>query len=177
MMTDGLYATALEIRILSAVLAKTARRALEQRADLAQAGISGLQYWIMHALSCRGHTISELSHGFMLDPSTLVPAVDALERKGFVKRGRDPSDRRRVPLSLTEQGGQFVSCAPSIDENDPLLKSLRVMGDEPSRQLLALLRAMVRHLPRGEHILRQVSSRVNLQAASESVPRENTDKQ
>jgi DNA-binding MarR family transcriptional regulator len=34
----------------------------------------------------------------MLDPSTLVPAVDALERKGLAMRGQDPNDRRRNPL-------------------------------------------------------------------------------
>ncbi len=104
MKTDGIYSTALEIHILTAVIAKKTVHALRQRLDMADAGTSGLQYKILRALDCREQTISKLSHHFMLDPSTLVPAVDALERKGFATRGRDPNDCRRVPLSLTARG-------------------------------------------------------------------------
>jgi DNA-binding MarR family transcriptional regulator len=158
--TDELY---LETRILTAIVAKTAMRALEQRLDLASAGLSHSQYGIMRALSCQEQTISELSHRFMLDPSTLVPAVDALERKGFAKRGRDPNDRRRVPLSLTEAGVRLVTDVPFVDDDDPLVQSLNAMSDEHRQQLLTLLRELVQHLPAGEDILRRVSSRVQVQ--------------
>jgi DNA-binding MarR family transcriptional regulator len=167
MNTDELYAIALEIRILAANMAKMARRAMEQRPELADASISGLQFGILHILSFKEQTITELSRKFTLDPSTLVPTVDALERKGLVKRGRDPSDRRRVPLSLTEEGGRLASLASVIDENDLLVQSLRAMGDEPARQLLALLRDLLAHMPEGEEILHHVSSRVRLQTAND----------
>ena len=153
----------LEIRILVTILAKTAMHALEQRLGLASTGLSHLQYGIMRALSIEEQTISELSQGFMLDPSTLVPAVDALERKGFAKRGKDPRDRRRVPLSLTERGAELVACVPIVDDDDPLASSLKSMSDEGCHQLLTLLRELVRQMPEGDEILNKVSSRVHNQ--------------
>ncbi len=158
MATDELYH---EIRLLVHIVAKTTMHALEQRLSMADASISGLQFAIMRALSVKQHTISELSQRFILDPSTLVPAVDALERKGLAKRGRDPKDRRRVPLSLTERGVELVSCVPIVGEDDPLAKSLEALSEEQRHQLLTLLRELVRHLPDGEEILHHVSSRVH----------------
>jgi DNA-binding MarR family transcriptional regulator len=166
--TDELYVTALEIRILSAIVAKKATHALRQR--LGDAGISGLQCGIMRALHHQEQTISELSHKLMLDPSTLVPAVDALERKGLAKRGTDPQDRRRVPLALTERGAGFVVCTPIADEDDPLVKSLSAMGDGRTHQLLALLREMVEHMPQGEETLSRVSFMVRLHTIQEPAP-------
>jgi DNA-binding MarR family transcriptional regulator len=167
MQMDELYATALEIRLLTVVVAKTARQALEQRPELSRAGVGGLQYKILHVLSCRQHTLTELSRRFMLDPSTLVPAVDSLEGKGLLRRGRDPDDRRRVPLSLTEEGKELVSRIPVIDGDDPLVKGLGALGDEKTGQLLTLLRGLARQLPEGERILEHVSSLVNLQITGE----------
>lgn len=40
MRTHGIHATALEIHILTAIIAKTAFRALENRADLANVSVS-----------------------------------------------------------------------------------------------------------------------------------------
>jgi DNA-binding MarR family transcriptional regulator len=162
MTTDELHSAALEIHMLAAITSKKVKHALEQRLGLTKTGISGLQYGIMRALSCHELTISELSHRFMLDPSTLVPAVDALERKGFATRGSDPNDRRRVPLSLTERGAALVADTPVVDDSDPLVQSLDALEDEQRHQLLTLLRELVRHMPEGEEILRRVSARVRL---------------
>jgi len=155
--------------MLMAIAAKTAMRALEQRLNLAGDGLSHLQFGILRALSCQEQTISELSDRFILDPSTLVPAVDALERKGFLRRGRDPNDRRRVPLSLTQLGAEFIASVPSVDRDDPVVQSLHRMGDESSQQLLKLLRELVKHLPEGDDILRHVSARVQSHIAQEPV--------
>jgi DNA-binding MarR family transcriptional regulator len=159
METNELY---LEIRILISILAKQALHALEQRLAATDAGISALQLGILRALTVKSQTITELSQHFMLDPSTLVPAVDALERKAFARRGRDPDDRRRVPLSLTEQGARFVSCFSVVDAGDPLVRSLQQMGEEQCQDLLNLLRTLVKHMPDGEHILTKVATRVCL---------------
>lgn len=168
MKTDELY---LETRILVHIVAKKATHALEQRLGLSDAGVSGLQIGIMRALAFGEQTISELSHHLLLDPSTLVPAVDALERKGFAKRGKDPRDRRRIPLSLTERGIEFVSNVPIVDADDPFANSLKSMGDEQCRQLLMLLRELVGRLPDGEEILKRVSFRVRMHTEHGSMGR------
>jgi DNA-binding MarR family transcriptional regulator len=169
MKTDELYTRANEIRILAALVTKMARRDLQGRLDSSGTGISELQYGIMRLLSYQEHTISELSCKFMLDPSTLVPAVDALERKKLARRGRDPGDRRRNPLSLTEHGAECVAHVPIMDGQDSLVKSLNAMGDEQCQRLLMLLRELVRRMAGGEDVLHQVSSRVQPQTERKEV--------
>ena len=158
MTTDEIYQ---EIHMLFTIVARKAMHAVEQRLASADASISGLQFGILLALSFKEHTISDLSRHFMLDPSTLVPAVDALERKGYAKRGRDPLDRRRVPISLTESGAELLSCVPVVDGDDPLFHSLSLLGVEQSDQLLTLMRELVGHMPEGDRILDHVSSRLD----------------
>jgi DNA-binding MarR family transcriptional regulator len=126
---------------------------------------------VLRALRRQAFTISELSPIVMVDPSTLVAVVDALERKGLAVRGRDPHDRRRVPISITEQGVEATACPPFMnpfaDADNPLLNSINAMGPERARQLLELLREMVRHLPEGEEILETVSTWIQFQAPGE----------
>jgi DNA-binding MarR family transcriptional regulator len=50
----------------------------------------------------------ELSGQLRVDPSDLVNVIDILERAGFVSRERDPHDRRRYLLRLTDDGGLAV---------------------------------------------------------------------
>ncbi len=157
---------ATEIRILVSVLTKRSRRALEDRLSFYCQGMSGLQYRILRALSLEEQTISELSRKLMRSPSTFVPAIDALEQKGFVRRGQDPHDRRRNPLSLTSHGVKLLEDVPFLDEGDPLVQALGALGDERARQLLALLHELVNHLPDGESIVHSVASRVRMHTAS-----------
>lgn len=46
---------------------------------------------------------------FGLDKSTLSPAIDALARRGLVRRDRDEEDGRAWCLSLTPQGRQTLA--------------------------------------------------------------------
>jgi MarR family transcriptional regulator for hemolysin len=161
MENQQLYETVNELRILAAVVTKIAGRDLEQRLDAHGVGISGLQHGLLRLLSHNDYTSSELSRKFILNPSTLVPAVDNLERKGLVKRGKDPKDRRRTPLSLTEAGRALVQQVPVVDSTDSLSRSLNALGSEDCRQLLLLLREVVQRLPEGAEILREIAGRVH----------------
>jgi len=73
-----------EIRILASILARVAGRSIEDRFSAHNADISGMQYGILRTLAHQSYTLSELSRRFVVDPSTLVPVIDALERKGLV---------------------------------------------------------------------------------------------
>lgn len=156
-----------EIHILLGIMVKNSIRALDRRLRSANAGVGGLQFGIMRALSAKEHTISELSDHLMLDPSTLVPAVDALERKGFAKRGKDPSDRRRIPVALTDKGTELIRTMHILDEQDPLVQSLNTLDGEQRQQFLVLLRELVQSLPDGEDLLEKASARVHLRAERE----------
>ena len=167
---------AMEIHMLGAVAIKTTIQAMERQGVLAEAGVSLLQFRVLRALRRQALTISELSPIVMVDPSTLVAVVDALERKGLAVRGRDPNDRRRVPISITERGIAATTCPPFMspfaDADNPLLNSINAMGIERARQLLTLLREMVRHLPEGDEILEHVSTWVQFQSPGECNPLE-----
>jgi DNA-binding MarR family transcriptional regulator len=160
MESDRATVTANEIRLLCTLVTKLAGRDLQQRLDLWDTGISPLQHAIMRLLRYEEQTISELSKKFNLDPSTLVPAVDALERKGLARRGQDPKDRRCRPLSLTERGAELIAGTPAVDGQDSLVQSLADMGDGSWLQLLNLLRELVSRMSEEEDILQQVSARV-----------------
>lgn len=167
--------TAMEIHMLGAIVAKKTVLAMESHGFLAEAGISVPQFGVLRALRRSARTISELSRIIMVDPSTLVPVVDALERKGLAVRGRDPHDRRRVPISLTQRGVEIAAKHPmkgrcAADDN-PLLKSIAAMGPERAQQLLSLLREMVSFLPDGDEILQRVATRVRFHAPAESQAR------
>ena len=168
---------AMEIHMLGFAAAKTTLLAMESQGLLAEAGISMLQFRVLRTLRRRPYTISELSPLLMVDPSTLVSVVDALERKGLAARGRDPHDRRRVPISLTEGGARIAAGHPSkspfADRENPLLLSIDAMGPERAEQLLTLMRELVSHLPDGEDILKHVSTWVQWHSGSESHPPDN----
>lgn len=44
-----------------------------------------------------------LAEAINLSPAAMTALIDRLERKGYVRRVRDPADRRRVLVELTEQ--------------------------------------------------------------------------
>ena len=50
----------------------------------------------------------EVSDIVMLHPSDMVALVDQLETHGLVRRERDPADRRRYQLTLTDRGREVL---------------------------------------------------------------------
>lgn len=157
-----LHSLTLELRMLMGVMAKMARISLEQRLQAQGNDVSGLQYHLLRMLAFDGaQTTSELAKKFHLDPSTLVPAVDGLERREMITRERDSKDRRRVMLTLTPRGANVVKAFDVVSDDDPMLLSLRQMGEADARQLVALLKAMILHLPEGNAMLESVQARLN----------------
>jgi MarR family transcriptional regulator, lower aerobic nicotinate degradation pathway regulator len=68
-------------------------------------GIDGRHYGVLAALSELGPVSQQtLADIFAVDRSTMVGFVDELERKGHVRRGKNPSDRRAYALELTPSG-------------------------------------------------------------------------
>ena len=110
------------------------------------------------------HQSIHLSHHLARNPSTLIPAVDALERKGLLRRGQDPDDRRRTPLSLTEAGRTLLVEVPFVDAGDPLAQGLQAMGQERVERLRTLLKELLGDLPGGPALLAQAETQVRMRA-------------
>lgn len=134
---------ATEIRILISIIAKLNLRAMEQRLNEALPGMSVLQYGLLRRLSDEPCTLSELSNRMLLTPSTLVPAVDKLEREGYLVRGKDPNDRRRTPLIVTDPGRQVLQAIPPVHDDDALLRAVEALGPERAKRLRALLHELL----------------------------------
>jgi DNA-binding MarR family transcriptional regulator len=70
------------------------------------------QFGVLLRLSFQDNvTQKELSDIMDTDTTTIMVICDSLEKKGFLKRIKDPSDRRVNRLILTEKGKNIVSKA------------------------------------------------------------------
>lgn len=70
------------------------------------------QFGVLLRLSFQDNiTQKELSDIMDTDTTTIMVICDSLQKKGFLKRMKDPSDRRVNRLILTEEGKNLVSKA------------------------------------------------------------------
>ena len=95
------------------------------------AGLTGRQHQAMLAICASegGLLIRELADRMFLRAHTITELVDRLEKSSLVKRVQDRSDRRKVRVSLTEQGlAVLASLSDShraeLREVGPLLSQL-----------------------------------------------------
>jgi len=146
-MTDEVHITpadlTIEIRTLLTVITKLTLRDLEQRLAEAVPGLSPLQFGVMRLLAREQCTLSEISAKLMITPSTLVPVVDKLERDGLVVRGKDPHDRRRTPLVITERASGLLVAIPACDPSDMIAQGIEHIGEHKARQLHKLLNELL----------------------------------
>jgi len=87
--------------------------------------------------------IGDLARHMGVTASTMSLAADRLERKGLVAREKDPNDRRRVGLVLTEAGQRLRQARSVLDPERVRTMLSHLEPDELDRALegLALLAA------------------------------------
>jgi DNA-binding MarR family transcriptional regulator len=74
-------------------------------ARMAAMGLRPKHFALLNAIALTGGlSQQDLGRRLELDPSGLVGAIDELEAMGLVERRRDPADRRRYALALTDEG-------------------------------------------------------------------------
>ncbi|WP_406093408.1 MarR family winged helix-turn-helix transcriptional regulator [Streptomyces sp. NBC_01013] len=80
------------------------RRVREQ--SLVDRDLDRQEFDTLHKLAGRGGKAapSELAADLDLAPASVTGRLDALERRGFVRRTPSTSDRRRVDVELTDEG-------------------------------------------------------------------------
>lgn len=90
---------------------------LVQDADraLGAQGIRMRYFYVLGALES-GLALSQqdLSTLLNLDPTTVVALMDEMEQAGHVERRRNPVDRRRYILTLTDRGRNMLADAMSV---------------------------------------------------------------
>ena len=87
-------------------------------------------------------TLSALTHRVNLSASTITGIIDRLESKGFVKRERCSTDRRKVFLCPTLKGIEILSTSPSLLQ-DNFADSLANLPEEEQQQLADSLAKVV----------------------------------
>ncbi len=136
-----------DIRGSCAIVTKIARADLKSRLDNCEAGISAIEHGVLRHLSRGAGSMAEISQLMGVAPSTLVYVVDGLVKKKMVRRGKDPKDRRREPLTLEKKGAALFNSIPAMDASSVLVKSLECMTASERRELVELLSRFVAGLP------------------------------
>ncbi|MDG6999783.1 MAG: MarR family transcriptional regulator [Nitrososphaerota archaeon] len=74
--------------------------------DLRPYGLTPPQYTVMRIIgtSQKGTMMSDIGNNMVVTFANVTTIVDNLEKMSYVKRVRDPSDRRRIIVELTAQG-------------------------------------------------------------------------
>ena len=88
-------------------LAQAVRRA--RGAPAANGGLTLSQYGLLEGLTSRSAArVQDLAGDAGIAPSTATRILDALERRGVVRRARSLEDRRAVAVSLTKLGRELL---------------------------------------------------------------------
>jgi DNA-binding MarR family transcriptional regulator len=104
-------------------------------AILKPSGVTALQYTALSVLERRPTmTSADLARASFVRAQSTADLVGALERRGLIQRAVDAGNRRRLLISLTDEGRRFLA------EYDPLVADLesRMLSrlDEPEREAL-----------------------------------------
>lgn len=114
---------------------------------IARAEKSGFELYDYSVLAILGEgareTQSRIADALMLDPSRLVALLDSLERRGMVVRQRDPHDRRRHVVSITDTGREELVRLRAIVRGfeDEFFAPLDAAGREALHSTLVALAA------------------------------------
>lgn len=105
-------------------------------------GLSLQQWMVLRQLAERGdQAMGDLVRATRFNDSTLTRIVDRLATRGWIYREVDPTDRRRVRVSLSARGRALHQrLAPSVEEREralvdalaccpSLIESLAQLGD------------------------------------------------
>src|SRR5208283_1654532 len=86
-----------------------ARRRLDR--SLAPLGLRSREFWMLAIAGRSNVSQHEIADVCGMDPSSLVAVLDGLERRGWLRRQRNPRDRRMHWVQRTEAGDRLFNRA------------------------------------------------------------------
>jgi DNA-binding MarR family transcriptional regulator len=112
----------------------------EIEAALETAGLSTRQHQVLTAALNAEHTQTRLANILGLDKTTMMVALDELEREGLAERRSLPSDRRARIVAVTAEGRKLLRKADKafVEAND------RVLSRLPENERTVFLQALER---------------------------------
>jgi DNA-binding MarR family transcriptional regulator len=162
----------MEVRALTGILMKESVRLTGERLAASGIELNAMQTAALHLLAHEPHTAAEVSRMMAVDPSTMVPLIDALEARGLVERQRDPADRRRHPLHVTTHGQRVIGEVTQLLEHDRFTQAMRDLGLERAALLRDLVRELVLHMVDDRSAVQQMLQRLNQAYGLPCTPRQ-----
>jgi DNA-binding MarR family transcriptional regulator len=112
--------------------------------------LTTLQYTTLSVLGARGQPLSnaQLARRAYMTPQSMIEVIDALERKGLIRRDPHPNHRRVYPATLTAKGRRVLAaCDAAVEKMEE--EMLAELGPAERETLLAWLKTCVRALHAG----------------------------
>src|SRR5215469_13179668 len=122
-----------------------------RQATLAAHALEDYEYSTLHFLGGCGPdyraTPGEIAAWQQMSPAGITGRLDALEKRGFIRRLPSPDDRRKVIVELTEDGRQAWRSTFNPQTNEEA-KVLATLDPDEQEQLNSMLRRMMRVVDR-----------------------------
>ena len=103
---------------------------------LAGAGLTLAQYRVLVFLDGTDRPATHVAGLLGVTPSTVTSVVDGLTHRDLVERRADPTDRRRVMLSLTDEGRRMLGRGDDV-VGEGLGRLLERLETDEAEQVLA----------------------------------------
>lgn len=85
-----------------------------------------------------GKTPSEIAKKLSFSRARMSHILDALETKGYIERRQDERDRRRVIVSISEEGRAHAA-EKNAESVSALAKQLSALGEHDANELVRIL--------------------------------------
>jgi DNA-binding MarR family transcriptional regulator len=109
---------------------------------LAPLGLRPREFWLLAIAGAGDISQQRMAELCGLDPSSLVAVLDGLEKRGWLRRRRNPSDRRMQWVQRTEAGDHLVAQArPRAQRAEA--QQISVLSPAQQRQLIAAMHKLV----------------------------------
>ncbi|HET7566922.1 MAG TPA: MarR family transcriptional regulator [Gaiellaceae bacterium] len=137
------------ISYVVARLERAIRRAINERVSVYD--LTVLQYTTLSVLGRRGElSNAQLARRAYMSPQAMSEVIEALERKGLIKRSQHPNHRRVYPAGLTAKGRKVLAaCDRLVDAMEgEMLEGLSPAEQQDFRKgLVTAVRALHAGLP------------------------------
>lgn len=124
--------------LVSELLAKTALMFRSSWPKQMHTFIHGEMFILNYLLEFKGSAApTELSTAMNASTARVAMALKTLESKGLVKRDTDQSDRRKIKVTITEQGSEFVKQHRAV-MHARMEKILQELGEADAKEYIRI---------------------------------------
>ncbi|MGE4584733.1 MAG: MarR family winged helix-turn-helix transcriptional regulator [Sphaerochaeta sp.] len=106
------------------------------------------EFFVMKNLE-KGHlcpegpmNVSDIHHNLHVTKPAISQMLNSLEKKGYVSRAIDPTDRRRISVTLTEEGSKVLKAVKQYMDQT-LEMTITRFGEDNVRELISLFTLLV----------------------------------